>query len=73
MIEAYLDESGVHGTAPICVIAGYFGGARQWAELEAAWRRILNDASVPLEEFHALDFVKTGGWPCFRRVLHWPQ
>jgi len=59
MIEAYLDESGVHGTAPICVIAGYFGGARRWAELEAAWRRILKDASIPLEEFHALDFVKT--------------
>lgn len=26
MIDAYLDESGIHDKAAICVIAGYFGG-----------------------------------------------
>src|SRR5580693_6537086 len=58
MIEAYLDESGVHASAPICVIAGYFGGAGQWAKLESQWRKILTVADIPLYEFHAKDFVK---------------
>jgi hypothetical protein len=59
MIECYLDESGVHEEAPICVIAGFFGGQGQWRKFSAQWRRIMNSAGIPLEEFHAKDFVKS--------------
>jgi hypothetical protein len=67
MIEAYLDESGIHDGAAVCVIAGYFGGRGQWKRFETSWRSALAKFDVPLHEFHAKDFMKrTGffyGWP----------
>jgi len=68
MIKAYLDESGVHQGAAICVIAGYFGRRRQWEEFEKDWRKGLEDYKVPMKEFHAKDLVpKQSGffwkWP----------
>ena len=58
MIEAYLDESGIHKGAAYCVIAGYYGGRGQWRRFEHDWRRALTDHDVPLEKFHALDLLK---------------
>src|SRR5215469_11377129 len=58
MIDAYLDESGIHDGAAVCVIAGYFAGRGQWRKFEKAWRRVLHDFGMPLEEFHAKDLVK---------------
>jgi hypothetical protein len=62
MIDAYLDESGIHDGAPICVIAGYFGGSGQWRKFEQDWRDLLEGAEVPLEEFHAKDLIKRRGF-----------
>src|ERR1700682_5243439 len=59
MIEAYLDESGIHRGANVCVIAGYLGERDSWADLEAGWRKALSDAGVPLEDFHTTDFLPT--------------
>jgi len=59
MMECYLDESGIHDDAPVCVIAGYFGGQGQWRRFNTLWQKVLDDADTPLEEFHAKDFVKT--------------
>ena len=36
MIDAYLDESGIHDGADICVVAGYFGGPSQFKKLALA-------------------------------------
>jgi hypothetical protein len=58
MIDAYLDESGIHAGAAVCVIAGYFGGVGQWKKFELLWRRTLNDAGFAPDEFHAKDWVK---------------
>jgi hypothetical protein len=54
MLEGYLDESGIHDGAPVCVVAGYFGGPGQWKKFDVLWRRVLNEFDVP--DFHAKDF-----------------
>jgi hypothetical protein len=56
MIDAYLDESGIHEGAEVCVIAGYFGGKGQWREIrqgmEARVGRFRNaDGGCSREEF----------------------
>ncbi|MGB7603036.1 MAG: hypothetical protein WBM24_22225 [Candidatus Sulfotelmatobacter sp.] len=58
MLDAYLDESGIHTGAATCVIAGFFGGSSGWKALEKMWEPILNKHHVKLEDFHAKDFVK---------------
>jgi hypothetical protein len=58
MIDAYLDEAGVHDDAAICVIAGFFGGPGQWKKVRAGWLRTLDKFSVPLDQFHAKEAVK---------------
>jgi hypothetical protein len=62
MIDAYLDESGIHDGASVCVIAGFFGGRSQWKKFEALWRKTLAAFNVPLEEFHAKDVIKRNGF-----------
>jgi hypothetical protein len=56
MIDAYLDESGIHEGAACCVIAGFFGGRGQWKKFEEAWKQLLRDFKVPMEKFHAKHF-----------------
>jgi hypothetical protein len=58
MIDAYLDESGIHDGAEVCLIAGYFGGRGQWRKFGKAWEQVLGDFDVPLNEFHAQNLVK---------------
>jgi len=48
VLSAYFDESGIHGNAPLCVIAGFMGSLRQWQRVEAAYLRAAGpDASDP--------------------------
>jgi hypothetical protein len=61
MIDAYLDESGIHEGAPVCVVAGYFGDGGKWRKFEALWKRALDDFELPLEMFNAKDLVNRGG------------
>lgn len=58
MIDAYLDESGIHDGAEVCVVAGYFAGRGQWRKFEKAWRKAFADFGMPIEEFHAKDLLK---------------
>lgn len=58
MIQAFLDESGIHQGAEVCVIAGYYGESTQWRNLEKNWQTVLRDADVPIEKFHALDLLE---------------
>src|SRR5208283_2154203 len=63
MIDAYLDESGIHDGAAICAIAGYFGGRGQWRKFESDWKYLLHTFGVPMERFHAKDlFPKPRGF-----------
>jgi hypothetical protein len=34
MLQAFVDESGIHDGAPFCVVAGYLGSARHWKHFE---------------------------------------
>ncbi len=50
---AYLDESGIHDGASVCVIAGYFGARMRWNAFETDWKRLLYRYKVPMDKFHA--------------------
>jgi hypothetical protein len=54
VLSAYLDDSGTHGNSPICVLAGYFGGQRQWVSFDRQWSKALSDFGI--KEFHAHRF-----------------
>src|ERR1700722_375064 len=58
MIEAYIDESGIHGDASVCVVAGYFGRRNHWNHFESAWRKVLHRFDFALADFHAKDQIK---------------
>lgn len=58
MLEAYLDETGIHQGAKLCVIAGYFGGPGQWRKFEAKWLKALAASNIPLDQFHAMNLMK---------------
>ena len=53
-LYAYADESGIQGSAPYCLMAGYIASPRRWKPFNAAWKATLEEYGVP--EFHAKDF-----------------
>jgi hypothetical protein len=62
MIEAFMNESGIHDGAHVCVIAGYWGSAKKWGHFESRWKEIIRDANEPsLKEFHSTEFWYSDG------------
>lgn len=59
MLEAYLDESGIHDGATICTVAGYFGRQNHWGRFERDWRSILSKFKIPLRKFHAKNMINS--------------
>jgi hypothetical protein len=59
LFKAYMDESGIHADASVCVVAGFVAPLEQCASLEASWRKLLKDHD--LDYFHAKDYAKTAG------------
>jgi len=53
-LYGFFDESGIHGGARRCVLAGYIGSVRQGLLFEKAWLKVLSDFNLP--EFHAKKF-----------------
>ena len=53
LVEAYLDESGIHEEAKVCVIGGYFAGPSRWKKFESDWKKLLHKFKIPIEKFHA--------------------
>ena len=53
-LECYLDESGTHGSAEVCTVAGYVGGKGQLKKFENLWNSALLERHVPY--FHAKEF-----------------
>lgn len=51
MLEAYFDESGITGDAPVCVMMGFVGTSSKWSLFEQSWASVT--AGVP---FHAKRF-----------------
>lgn len=57
MMEAYFDESGIHGEAKVCVVAGYYGSQASWRRFESQWNKVLSCyPEVEAEGFHAKVF-----------------
>jgi hypothetical protein len=62
MMEACMDESGIHEGAHVCVVAGYWGSVKKWKRFEPQWKAILADANEPtLKEFHSTEFWNSKG------------
>jgi hypothetical protein len=62
MIEAFMDESGIHDGAHVCVIAGYWGSARKWKRFGSRWPQIIKAAGEPsVKEFHSTEFWYSDG------------
>jgi len=62
MVESYMDESGIHDGAHVCVIAGYWGSVKKWGRFERRWPEILREADEPtLKEFHSTEFWNASG------------
>jgi hypothetical protein len=59
LFKAYMDESGIHGDAAVCVVAGFIAPLERCASLESSWRKLLKDHD--LDYFHAKDYAKTSG------------
>jgi hypothetical protein len=59
MMECYLDESGIHGEAQVCVVAGFYGTQAAWRIFEKQWNKVIADYPE-LEDcgFHAKVFFK---------------
>ena len=59
MIEAYLDESGIHDGASVCVVAGYYGTQAAWRKFEKEWNKLIADYPELTDRgFHAKDFFR---------------
>jgi len=69
MIDAYLDESGVHDGAAMCVIAGYFGGKGQFRKFERDWNKVLSKFRFKIEDFHATELLKTHDYEQMLKAL----
>ena len=48
------DESGIHGSAKVCIVAGYIGSVKQWCWFETDWEAILRRFDV--RDFHSKEF-----------------
>jgi hypothetical protein len=60
VIDAYLDESGIHEGAGVCVVGGYWSSRTRWRQLDTDWRKALAKFTVPLDRFHAKDLFPRG-------------
>ena len=59
MMEVFLDESGIHDGASVCVVAGYFGQRSHWRHFERAWKDVLLRFGFQLKDFHAKNWMKS--------------
>lgn len=55
-LVAYMDDSGSHVGAPNSLVAGYWGGEKEWRAVEWKWKSVLGEFGI--DEFHAKQF-----WP----------
>ncbi len=53
VIRAFLDESGMHGDAPVVTVAGYFGYPKTWRSFTTEWNKTLRPTGIKV--FHATD------------------
>lgn len=70
-LQAFFDESGIHGGAPATDIAGFIGTSKVWASVESEWRAYLDSKGI--DAFHYWDFEeRTPGTP-WERMERWER
>jgi hypothetical protein len=57
-IQSYMNESGIHHGAKLCVVAGYYGTKAAWEIFERQWRSVLRNHHIEQVGFHAKRFWK---------------
>lgn len=58
MLRAYFDESGLHQSPPVTVIAGYVGTESSWSSVEDRWVSVLGEfRDKGIASFHATDCI----------------
>jgi uncharacterized protein DUF3800 len=66
VIQAYCDESGIHGGARYCIVVGFVATARRWQQCEEAWHRATGGITFHAKRFFARDgrtrFDHYKGW-----------
>jgi hypothetical protein len=56
MLQAYFDESGMHGDARVTAIAGYVATKDVWAGVESRWQAVLGAyAHLGVTHWHSTD------------------
>lgn len=70
IFTAYLDESGTHGASPVTIMAGAYGSAAQWEDVEARIQEL--EQKWQFSMFHSTD-LKSGqgsfkGWSSEQRL-----
>lgn len=53
MFKAYIDESGIHASSDMFVLAGYLAPAREWDRFVKKWQSVLTKYGISV--FHASD------------------
>lgn len=53
MFKAYIDESGIHASSDMFVLAGYLAPAREWDRFTKKWQSVLSRYGINV--FHATD------------------
>jgi hypothetical protein len=70
IIQAYMDETGIHDGAPITAVAGYLASEEMWRKFSEEWTAVLREFGVRV--FHATDYenFKGGfkGWTLEKKV-----
>jgi hypothetical protein len=70
ILTAYFDESGTHGGAELCLMAGFMGDARQWRKFEKRAGKLFKRFGVDI--FHTIDVRRTDkdfrGWKVDRKI-----
>lgn len=70
LIVGYFDESGTHDSAPLSLMAGYIGDARQWRNFEKRARKLF--ARYRVDIFHSIDVKRSDkdfkGWTVDKKI-----
>jgi hypothetical protein len=67
LLKTFMDESGIHESAPVVAVAGYISRPKHWR----AWTKDWNKAKKPIKVFHSTDCAhcrgEFDGWDKQRR------
>ena len=69
MLQAYMDDSGTHDESAHCLVAGYWGGSREWKSFESEWKAVL--ASGGIREFKGNEFWPRPGGNRIKPYVGW--